>query len=97
MIATPDNDLFEKLKDPAYAQLFGAEDAKVSFAVTLTKARISLNLTRKGMAEKLGITQSYVRKLEGGANPTLGTVGKLLARLGFRLVTGTAPLHRRSK
>jgi len=93
MAVTPTDDLLERLKDPEYAKLYGAENAKVDFAITLAKARKSTNLTQKGLSEKLGISQPYVARLEGGeANPTLGTVGSLLAMLGYRLVTQTAPL-----
>lgn len=93
MAATPTDDLLERLKDPEYAKLYGEENAKVDFAITLTKARKSLNITQRSLAEKLGISQPYVAKLEGGeANPTLGTVGRLLAAINLRLVTGTAPL-----
>jgi len=93
MAGTPTDDLLERLEDPEYAKLYGEEDAKVDFAITLTKARRSLNLTQKSLADKLGISQPYVAKLEGGeANPTLGTIGSLLASIDLRLVTGTAPL-----
>lgn len=93
MATTPTDDLLERLKDPDYAKLYGEENAKVDFAITLTKARKSLNLTQKSLAEKLGISQPYVAKLEGGeANPTLGRIGSLLASIDLRLVTGTAPL-----
>lgn len=93
MAATPTDDLLERLKDPEYAKLYGEENAKVDFAITLTKARKSLNITQRSLAEKLGISQPYVAKLEGGeANPTLGTVGRLLAAINLRLVTETAPL-----
>lgn len=93
MAVTPTDDLLERLKDPEYAKLYGAENAKVDFAITLTKARKNLNLTQKSLADKLGISQPYVAKLEGGeANPTLGTIGSLLASIDLRLVTGTAPL-----
>ena len=93
MAVTPTDDLLERLKDPEYAKLYGAENAKVDFAITLTKARKILNLTQKSLADKLGISQPYVAKLEGGeANPTLGTIGSLLATIDLRLVTGTAPL-----
>jgi transcriptional regulator with XRE-family HTH domain len=94
MPATPTGDLLERLKDPEYAKLYGEENAKVDFAITLTKARKSLNFTQRSLAEKLGISQPYVAKLEGGeANPTLGTVGRLLAAINLRLVTATAPLN----
>jgi len=93
MTGTPTDDLLERLEDPEYAKLYGEEDAKVDFAITLTKARRSLNLTQRSLADKLGISQPYVAKLEGGeANPTLGRVGSLLAAIHLRLVTGTAPL-----
>ena len=93
MAGTPTDDLLERLEDPEYAKLYGEEDAKVDFAITLTKARKSLNLTQKSLADKLGISQPYVAKLEGGeANPTLGRIGRLLATIGLRLVTGTASL-----
>ena len=94
MAATPTGDLLERLKDPEYAKLYGEESAKVDFAITLTKARKSLNITQRGLAEKLNISQPYVAKLEGGeANPTLGTIGRLLASINLRLVTLTAPLR----
>ena len=93
MVVTPTDDLLERLKDPEYAKLYGEENAKVDFAITLTKARKNLNLTQKSLADKLGISQPYVAKLEGGeANPTLGRIGRLLAAIGLRLVTATVPL-----
>ncbi len=93
MAVTPTDDLLERLKDPEYTKLYGEENAKVDFAITLTKARKRLNLTQRNLADKLGRSQPYVAKLEGGeANPTLGTIGRLLAAIGLRLVTGTAPL-----
>ncbi|MBA7479832.1 hypothetical protein ES707_15273 [subsurface metagenome] len=93
MNRTPRQDLIDRLKDPEYAKLYGAEQAKVDFAITLAKARKSANLTQKSLSEKLSISQPYVAKLEGGeANPTLGTIGSLLATLGYQLVTQTAPL-----
>lgn len=93
MPATPTDDLLERLNNPEYAKLYGEENAKVDFAITLTKARKHLNLTQRSLAEKLGTSQPYVAKLEGGeANPTIGLIGKLLAAINLRLVTGTAPL-----
>ena len=93
MPTTPTGDFLNRLKDPEYAKLYGEENAKVDFAITLTKARKKLNLTQKNLADELGISQPYVAKLEGGeANPTLGTIGRLLATINLRLVTGTAPL-----
>jgi len=87
------NDITENLKDPEYARLYGEEDAKLNFAITLLKIRKQLNLTQKEIADKLGVSQPYIAKLEGGeANPTLGHIGSLLALLQKKLVTDTVPL-----
>jgi len=93
MYEEPARDSLRRLENPEYAQLYGEECAKTDFAITLTKARRSLNLTQKELAAKLEISQPYIAKLEGGeANPTLSRIGRLLAIMNLRLVTRTAPL-----
>jgi len=87
------DDLKENLRDLEFAKRFGAARAKSSFAITLAEARRQLNLTQQQLAARLGVSQSYVAKLEGGeANPTLDTIGSLLAVLGLSLTTGTTTL-----
>lgn len=94
MTSTPREDLIRRLDSLHYAKLYGAESAKVDFAVTLVRARRAAPLTQKELAERLGVSQAYIAKLEGGeANPTLGTIGSLLATLGRRLVTDTDDLR----
>jgi len=88
------DDLELNLRDPEFAKRFGAAQAKSSFALSLSSARMSLGLTQKQLAEKLGVSQSYIAKLEGGeANPTLDRIGSLLAILGLSLTTGTINLY----
>lgn len=93
MARMPKQDLEKDLQDPEYVKLYGAALAKTEFAVTLGKARHNCGLTQEQLATKLGRSQPYVAKLESGdANPTLGTIGSLLAVQGLRLVTHTEPL-----
>jgi transcriptional regulator with XRE-family HTH domain len=93
MTGTFENDLIQNLTDPEFAKYFGAAQAKSSFAITLAEARKQLNITQQQLAEKLGVSQSYVAKLEGGeANPTLERIGSLLAILNLSLVTTTTTL-----
>jgi transcriptional regulator with XRE-family HTH domain len=93
MTRTFENDLKKELKDPESAKLFGAAQAKSSFALTLATARTKVGLTQKELAEKAGVSQSYIAKLEGGeANPTLERIGSLLAILGLSLTTDTTTL-----
>ena len=93
MARTFRDDLEEELKDPESAKLFGAAQAKSSFALTLAKARAKLGLTQQQLATRLGVSQAYIAKLEGGeANPTLRTIGSLLAVLRLSLTTDTTTL-----
>ncbi len=97
MVRTFEHDLKNELQDPEAAKYFGAANAKSSFAITLSKARKDLGLTQQELASKIGASQSYIAKLEGGeANPTLEKIGSLLAVLGLSLttdVTTLSPYH----
>ena len=93
MVRTPDEDLKRELQDPEYVKLYGASDCKAEIAITLCKARQSSGKTQKELAASMNLSQPYVAKLEGGeANPTIGTIGSILAVLGCRLITNTMPL-----
>jgi len=86
-------DLEQRLRDPEFAKMFGAAQAKSSFAPTLAKSRVKLGLTQKELASKAGVSQAYIAKLEGGeANPTLGRIGSLMAVLGLSLTVDTTTL-----
>ncbi len=87
------DDLNEKLKDPSFAREFGAEAAKVNFAVTLSQARLHKGLTQGQLAARTGHTQSYIAQLErGDKNPTLGKAGEIMAAMELRLDTAFSPL-----
>ena len=93
MTRTFRDDLEQNLHDLEFAKRFGAARAKSNFAITLAEARRQLNLTQQQLAARLGVSQSYVAKLEGGeANPTLGRIGSLLAVLELGLTTDTTTL-----
>ena len=93
MTMTPREDLERELQDPEFAAYYGADQAKVQLALTLVDARDRIRLTQKEVANKLGVSQPYVAKLEkGDANATIGKIGSMLALLGLRLVTQTEPL-----
>lgn len=93
MTSTFDSELKEELQNPEFAKMFGVAQAKSSLAITLAEARRQLNLTQQKLAARLGVSQAYIAKLEGGeANPTLERIGSLLAMLGLSLTTSTTTL-----
>src|SRR3972149_2966304 len=93
MLSELDKDLIEELKNPEFAQGYGGERLKSNIGWAMLEARRKAGVTQKELAEKLGLSQPYIAKLESGeANPTLGTVGRIFAALGLQVVVETAPL-----
>lgn len=87
------DDIVSALQDPEFAKEYGAEMAKLSFSNTLFNARSVTKITQQELADNLGLSQPYIARLESGeANPTLSVMGRILATLGFRISTDTAPL-----
>ncbi|MBM2826620.1 MAG: transcriptional regulator [Dehalococcoidia bacterium] len=81
------DDLRKRLEDIEFKGEFGTELAKADLGIALAEARHAAGLTQAALAELVGVRQSYIAKLEGGeANPTIGTLGKILAILGKRLI-----------
>lgn len=90
---TPESDRREGLKDPEYLRLYGAADFRTEIAIKLCLAREAAGMTQAELAKKMGISQPYLSKLEGGeANPSLGTIGTIMAVLGYRLEVDFKPL-----
>ena len=88
MLGNRDHDLMRRLKDLEYKKLDGSEQIKADLAITLSKLRSELNMTRKQFADALESNLPYIVKLESGAaNPTIGTIGAMLAAVGLRLTT----------
>lgn len=58
----------------------------LNISVALLEARKELNLTQQQLAEKLGLDQSEVSRLEGpDCNPTLRTLSKLATALNLEI------------
>ena len=70
--------LQEQLKDPEFRKEYEAIQPEMAVIRALVDARISQNLTQKELAERVGMNQADISKLENGTrNPSL----KLLKRL----------------
>ena len=96
MTNTPIEDLENELLDPEFRRLYGAADAKAELALALSFARKKAGLTQQEMAERLGVKQPYVARLESGdANPTIGAVGSMMAQLDLRIRITTDKLLER--
>lgn len=79
----------ELLNDPVVKREYDALEPEFQLASSLIQARIDKKMTQAELAEKAGISQVMVARLESGtSNPTVGTVNKVAHVLGkkFKLV-----------
>lgn len=77
--------------DPVREALLHGEDAPAAFASwpareVLRRLRIRLELNRRQLAAKAGVSASLVGRAEQGADVRLSTLRKLYAALGCRLL-----------
>ena len=78
--------LNEQLKDPAFKAEYDALEAEYAIKQAMIDARKASSLTQKELAEKTGIAQGDISKLENGTgNPSLRTLQRLAAGMGMKI------------
>lgn len=78
--------LDEQLKDPAFKAEWDALQPEFAIMQAMIDARRQSGLTQKQLAEKTGIAQGDISKLENGsANPSVRTLLRLADGMGMRL------------
>jgi predicted transcriptional regulator len=79
---------FEKelLQDPEVKAEFEKLEPEYQMARQLIKARLAKNMTQAELAEKIGVKQAYIARLESGsANPTVESLAKVAGALDKKL------------
>jgi predicted transcriptional regulator len=78
--------LKNQLKDPAIKAEYDALQPEFAIIRAMIDARNKSGISKKELAERTGISKSFITKLENGnANPSLTTMKRLAAGLGLRL------------
>lgn len=78
--------LKEQLKDPAVKAEYDALEPEFFIIQAMIDARKASGLTQKQLAEKTGIAQADISKLENGnANPSLRTLQRLAEGMGMHI------------
>ena len=88
VIATSDfkNYLAQQMEDPAFAAEYEAQRPEYEAIRAVIAARLACNMTQKELAEKTGIRQSNISRIENGsASPTIDTLARIAAGLGKQL------------
>lgn len=80
------NYLDQQLKDPEFAAEYEAQRPEYEAICALIAARLESNMTQKELAEKTGIRQSNISRIENGsASPTVDTLARIAAGMGKQL------------
>ena len=86
--------LAEQMRDPDFRAEWESLQPERAIIEAMIDARAAAGLTQKELAEKSGIAQSDISKLENGnANPSLRTLQRLAAGMGMRLHLEFLPAH----
>ncbi len=76
----------ELMENPEFAKEYEAIQPEMDVVRAIVEARSSLNLTQKELAEKTGINQADISKLENGTrNPTVNLLKRLADGMGMAL------------
>ncbi len=78
--------LSEQLKDEEFRKEYAAIQPDMDVIRAIVDARISHNLTQKELAERTGINQADISKLENGTrNPSVNLLKRLAEGMGMTL------------
>jgi len=86
----------EQLADPSFRAEWQRLAPAREFAATLLRYRAEHKLSQRVLAEKLGVSQPRVVKLESGEhNPEVDTIINAVRSLGIEFVLDVAPADRK--
>ena len=81
------NDMLEKqMQNEEFKKEYDAIQPEMNVIRAIVDARTSMNLTQKELAEKTGINQADISKIENGTrNPSLNLLKRLADGIGMTL------------
>jgi len=82
----------KRMQDPAFAQAYVEFQPELNVIRALIDARVSQNMTQKELAEKTGIAQTEISRLENGSrNPSIKLLQRLADGMGMDLNISFTP------
>ena len=87
--------LNEQLQNKNFKKEYDALEAEFSIIQAILDARKASGLTQKDLADRTGIAQADISKLENGnANPSLKTLQRLADGMGMKLKLEFVPVNK---
>jgi len=87
-----DEHLKEKLKDPYFKELYELEEQKLKIVKRIIEHRVKNKLSQKQLAERVGVTQQHISKIENGEFSSMATLEKVLLFIGYTVRMQAIPL-----
>lgn len=82
----------KRMRDPEFSQAYFEAQPEMNVIRAMIDARISLNMSQKELAEKTGIAQTEISKLESGKrNPSIKLLQRLAEGMGMVLTVTFVP------
>ena len=88
-----DKHLKEKLKDPYFKELYELEEQKLGIVKHVIDYRIKHDLNQKALADRIGVTQQHISKIESGDFASVMTLEKVLLAIGYTVQLRAIPLN----
>ena len=85
--------LQNRLKEPGFRKEYEALEPEFAIIQAMIDARKNSGITQKQLAEKTGISQGDISKIETGeANPSLNTLKRLAFGMGMKIKLEFLPI-----
>jgi transcriptional regulator with XRE-family HTH domain len=86
----------EQLRDPSFKAEWQRLAPAREFASTLLRYRAEHDLSQRALAERLGVSQPRIVKLESGEhNPEIDTIINAVRQLGIEFALDVSPANRK--
>lgn len=91
-----DDHLKEELKDPHFKELYELEAEKFQVVKQIIAVRIKNGWTQADLAQKVGVTQQQISKIENGEFSSVFALEKVLSSLGLTIRIRVVPISGKS-
>lgn len=88
--------LKEQLKDPYFRELYELDEQKLEVVKKIIEYRIKHGLNQTQLAERVGVTQQHISKIESGEFSSVTTLEKVLLHIGYTIKIQAIPLPRQT-
>ena len=82
----------EMLKDPEFKELYEITLQKLEIVKPIIAYRIKHNLNQKQLAQKVGVSQQHISKIEWGEFENIKTLEKVLSAIGYMVQMKAVPI-----